>query len=155
LGHLTLMAPVEANGALDLDASQFRTREFWRSLAPGLHIEDRSFFEDVAYLELTPELAAQFKHEGYLQGTSDWGVDVKLMADTVRSLSAASLSPLFAYLYDEFWYPFFRLHHVYRALLGGNYHLLPDFWIWNVDPRKGEAGWKPHREAPMGDIRFW
>jgi SEC-C motif/Phytanoyl-CoA dioxygenase (PhyH) len=56
------------------------------------------------------------------------------------------LSPLLAFLYDEFWYPFFKLHHLYGALLGGKYCLLPDFWIWNVDPKKGEAGWKPHRD---------
>jgi hypothetical protein len=129
-----------------MKADQFHTREYWRSLAPGLHIEDPALFEDVQYLELTPKLTAQFKNEGYLQGSADWGLNVNLMADTVRSLSAASLSPLLAFLYDEFWYPFFKLHHLYGALLGGEYCLLPDFWIWNVDPKKGEAGWKPHRD---------
>jgi hypothetical protein len=129
-----------------MKAGQFLKREHWISLAPGLHIEDRSLFENVAHFELTPELAAQFKYDGYLQGSADWGLDVKLMADTVRSLSAADLSPLFAYLYDEFWYPFFKLQHLYGALLGGEYYMLPDFWIWNVDHRKGEAGWKPHRD---------
>jgi SEC-C motif/Phytanoyl-CoA dioxygenase (PhyH) len=129
-----------------MDTGKYHKREFWLSLAPSLHIDDRSLFENVAYLELTPELAAQFKDDGYLQGSADWGLDVTLMANTVRSLSAASLSPLFAYLYDEFWYPFLRLHHLYGALLGGKYSLLPDFWVWNVDPKKGEAGWKPHRD---------
>jgi hypothetical protein len=43
------------------------------------------------------------------------------MAQTVRALSAARLSPVFAYLYDEFWFPFFKLHQVYGALLGGKY----------------------------------
>jgi hypothetical protein len=28
----------------------------------------------------------------------------------------------------------------------GPYGFLPDFWLWNVDPAKGEAGWKPHRD---------
>jgi hypothetical protein len=129
-----------------MTARQFHKREYWLSLAPTLHIDEPSLFEKVAYLELSPELAAQFKDDGYLQGSGDWGLDVKLMADTVRSLSAADLSPLFAYLYDEFWFPFCKLHQMYRSLLGGDYYLLPDFWIWNVDPKKGEAGWKPHRD---------
>jgi hypothetical protein len=129
-----------------MPASRYRNREHWLALAPSLHIEEQSLFENVAYVELSPELAAQFKSDGYLQGSGDWGLDVKLMADTVRSLSAADLSPLFAYLYDEFWFPFFKLNHLYRTLLGGDYYLLPDFWIWNVDPKKGEAGWKPHRD---------
>jgi SEC-C motif/Phytanoyl-CoA dioxygenase (PhyH) len=129
-----------------IEAGRFHQREHWLALAPGLHIEDRSLFENVAYLDLSPDLAAQFKQDGYLRGNADWGLNVKLMADTVRALSAAGLSPLFAYLYDEFWYPFRKLHLLHGALLGGSYCLLPDFWILNVDPQKGEAGWRPRRD---------
>jgi ectoine hydroxylase-related dioxygenase (phytanoyl-CoA dioxygenase family) len=68
------------------------------------------------------------------------------MADKVRALSVNGLSPVFAFIYDEFWIPFFKLHNVYTGLLGGKYYVLPDFWVWNVDPQKGEAGWKPHRD---------
>jgi hypothetical protein len=102
-----------------MDAGNLHQREHWLSLAPGLHIEDRSLFENIVYLDLSPGLAAQFKDDGYLHGSADWGLDVGLMADTVRSLSAANVSPLFAFLYDEFWYPFFKLHLLYGALLGG------------------------------------
>src|SRR5580704_12518770 len=125
---------------------KYQERAHWLALAPGLHIEDRSLFESVAGLELSARQAAQFRDDGYLQATADWGLDLKLMADTVRSLSAGDLSPLFAFLYDEFWYPFFKLRPLIGALLGGQYSLLPDFWILNVDPRKGEAGWRPHRD---------
>jgi hypothetical protein len=125
---------------------KYQERAHWLALAPGLHIEDRSLFESVAGLELSARQAAQFRDDGYLQATADWGLDLKLMADTVRSLSAGDLSPLFAFLYDEFWYPFFKLRPLLGALLGGQYSLLPDFWILNVDPRKGEAGWRPHRD---------
>ncbi len=68
------------------------------------------------------------------------------MAETVRSLSAANLSPVFAFLYDEYWCPFLKLHHLYDALLGGRYMWLPAFWVWDVDPKKSESGWKPHRD---------
>jgi len=133
-----------------MEVGQFNKRESWLSFAPGLHIEDKFLLRDVEFLEVTaPEqegFAAQLRDEGYLQGGADWDLDIQLMADTVRSLSAASLSPVFAYVYDEFWYPFFKLHRLYGALLGGRYCLLPDFWVWNVDPKKGEAGWKPHRD---------
>jgi hypothetical protein len=129
-----------------MEAAQFQKREHWLALAPGLHIEDRSLFENIAYPELPAGAAARFRDDGYLQGTADWGLDVALMADTVRALSAADLSPLFAFVYDEFWYPFFKLHRFHSALLGGRYCLLPDFWILNVDPQKGGAGWRPHRD---------
>src|ERR1700704_4427025 len=102
-----------------MTARQYRNREHWLALAPSLHIEEPSLFANVAYPELGPELAAQFRSDGYLQGSGAWGPEVKTMADTVRSLSATGLSPLFGYLYDEFWLPFYKLNHLYRALLGG------------------------------------
>src|SRR5580704_14970999 len=129
-----------------MQPGQIHRPEYWLALAPGLHIEDRARLADVAELELPAGLAGQFRHDGYVQGRADWGVDVKLMADAVRTLCAANLSPLFACLYDEFWCPLLRLHRLHAALLGGSCRLLPDFWILNVDPRKGEAGWRPHRD---------
>jgi hypothetical protein len=129
-----------------MGTDRFHEPEYWRALAPNLHIEDSSLFEDVTRVELKPEWKNQFRDEGYLHGNAQWGLDVALMAGTVRSLSAAGLSPVFAFLYDEFWHPFVRLHLLFRSLLGGDYAFLPDFWVWNVDPRKREAGWQPHRD---------
>jgi hypothetical protein len=140
-----------------MDVGQFTKRESWLSFAPGLHIEDKSLLRDVAFLEVPASdqegFAALLKDEGYSQGTGDWDLDLRMMADTVRSLSAANVSPVFAYVYDEFWYPFFKLHRLYGALLGGRYCLLPDFWVWNVDPQKGEAGWTPHRDKGRDALR--
>lgn len=129
-----------------MDAARFHERDYWLSLASGLHIGDRSLLEDVAYLEIRPELAVQFCNDGYVQGSAEWGLDLKLMADTVRALSDANVPPLFAFLYDEFWHPFLRLHRFHVALLGDDYRLLPDFWVLDIDPRKGGAGWRPHRD---------
>ncbi len=86
------------------------------------------------------------KDEGYFQASNSWFVDLKAMANLVRALTAENLSPVFGFLFDEFWVPFFQLHLLYQALLGDKYYFLPDFWIWNVDPRKGESGWRPHRD---------
>jgi len=127
-------------------ADKFQEPEFWRSLAPDLHIEDSSLFDNVPCVELKGEWQSQFRDEGYLQGNAQWGLDLALLAGTVRSLSGAGLSPVFAFLFDEFWHPFVKLHLLFRALLAGDYSLLPDFWVWNVDPRKREAGWQPHRD---------
>lgn len=131
-------------------SEQMRTREYWQLLAPGLHIEEKSILQNVAHLRFTSseqmEMMNLLKEDGYFQSTADWGLDLKLMADSARSLSGANLAPVFAFLYDEFWYPFLKLHLLYAALLGGKYFLLPAFWVWNVDPRKNESGWKPHRD---------
>jgi hypothetical protein len=43
-----------------MDIAEFHKPEHWRAFASGLHIEDRSLFEEIRGLELSSELAAQF-----------------------------------------------------------------------------------------------
>ena len=132
---------------MGISAEQFSSPDYWSGLAPGLHIGDqnvvaRSFFA-------TPEMVADFKgrlrEEGYFQSRNDWWLDLPLMVRTVRNFAAADISPVFCFLFDEFWAPFHALEPLYRAFLG-DYAMQPDFWVWNVDPAKGESGWLPHRD---------
>ena len=123
---------------------------FWRSFAPGLHVEDPAMVRDLqAIAPAESEMAAirdLMREEGYFHASGiPWGLDVDLMANTVRALDRAGLPAVFAFLYDEFWLPFYRLHPIYQGLLGG-YAMLPNFWVWNVDPARGDAGWRPHRD---------
>ena len=133
-----------------MDSTQLQTREFWLNFAPQLHIADAGFFNNMEALNLSPEqvqaVSGLMQHEGYFQAEAQWGFDHALLAATVRSLANANLSPVFAFLYDEFWLPFFKLHNIISSILGGDYFFLPDFWVWNVDPSKGESGWRPHRD---------
>jgi hypothetical protein len=140
-----------------MDAEQIRNPQFWQSFAPRLHIQKSPVLSDFRMLQPTPELneglKRQIKQEGYFHIQSvDWDVDLKLMADTVRALSAAGLSPVFAFMYDEFWIPFYKLHAIYSSLIGPDYLVLPDFWIWDVDPKRGESGWRPHRDRSFGSL---
>jgi len=133
-----------------IQADEFLSRDYWQSLAPALHIADERLLKDTAPIQFETvqitEFAQLLRREGYFQASNiDWAIDPKPMAEAVRALSAAELSPVFAYLYDEFWVPFCRLHGLYESLLG-NYAMLPDFWVWNVDPQRGDSGWKPHRD---------
>jgi hypothetical protein len=130
-----------------LNLDQFTSPDYWLARAPGLHIGNGNvtaapFAADAARLD---DLRARLMDEGYFQAHNDWGVDLEVMVSTVRRFAADNVSPVFCFLYDEFWAPFHALAPVYRGLLG-DYRMLPDFWIWNVDPAKGEAGWKPHRD---------
>jgi hypothetical protein len=122
--------------------------EYWKSLAPNLHIDvDWHVYDSES---LTPlqilDLVATLNEDGYCQGSLDWGLDLKLMSETIRRMSEVDLPPVFAFIYDEFWIPFFKLRNIYACILGDDYRMLPDFWIWNVDPKKGDSGWKPHRD---------
>lgn len=127
------------------------SRDYWLSRAPDLHIASPERCAGLAPINFVPEqvpaLHRLLVEEGYLQiSFKDWQIDMARMAEVVRALDAEGLSPVFAFIYDEFWIPLFQLHEVYREFLGGDYAVLPDFWIWNVDPKRGDAGWRPHRD---------
>ncbi|MGH6872711.1 MAG: phytanoyl-CoA dioxygenase family protein [Rhizomicrobium sp.] len=133
-----------------IDASRFADADYWQTFAPELHITGGENLKQLAPLDLPAgrdgEIAALLNREGYIQQSGvTWGVDTTAMAAVVRRLSAKNVSPVFAFLFDEFWIPFARLHGLYESLLG-KYAVLPNFWVWNVDPAKDDAGWKPHRD---------
>lgn len=133
-----------------IDAAALVKRDAWKAFSPKLHIEDASLFTDITTVQTTPEqnvaVSDVLKQEGYVQASGvAWGLDLKLMAATVRALSRIDLPPVFAFLYDEFWLPFYKLHPVCTALLG-DYMMLPDFWAWNLNPAQGDSGWRPHRD---------
>lgn len=132
-----------------MEVAHFTSPEFWKSFAPALHLGDPELPAKATPLDVSPDQrdqqAALMKEEGYFQGTAEWALDIAVMAATVRALAGANLPPVAAFVYDEFWIPFFKLHSVLSGLLG-EYRMLPDCWIWNVDPEKGDAGWRPHRD---------
>ena len=132
------------------DLAQLADRDAWRTFAPRLHLEDANFFESVKPVDLgsgrDAPLRDQIRTEGYIHESGiAWGVDLALMAQTVRDLTAAQLPPVFAFVYDEFWAPFRALAPVFKLLLG-NYAMLPDMWAWDIDPKANGAGWTPHRD---------
>ena len=140
-----------------LDVNKLVSIEAWRSFSPKLHIGDQAMFTNVATIDPSQEqasaISSSLNREGYVQASGvDWGLDLGLMAATVRALTEANLSPAFAFLYDEFWVPFIKLHPIYTALLG-DYMMLPDFWVWNVDPAQGDSGWRPHRDKGHWALR--
>jgi hypothetical protein len=124
--------------------------EAWREFAPRLHVCEKAVFKDAGRIELPTVSSVPtsdlLKREGYVHAPDvHWAVDIALLAQTVRSLTAAKLSPVFGFVFDEFWLPFYQLAPLYRSLLG-DYRMLPDFWVWDVNPKRAEAGWKAHRD---------
>ncbi len=136
-----------------LDLGRLTDRDMWAGFAPKLHIEDPEMLPRAAPVlfndEQTRGVQGLMRKEGYFHAAAvNWGLDLPLMVETVLALSAASLPPVFAFLFDEFWVPFRKLAPIYQSLLG-NYAMLPDFWLWHVDPKRAESGWAPHRDKGM------
>lgn len=136
--------------------SDIARRAAWAAFAPRLHIEDAGLLRapPLAYGgNRCAALRERLLIDGYFQeGGNAWAADPALLAETVRALARAGLPPVFGFLYDEFWLPFRQLDPLFREVLGP-YAMLPDFWIWNVDPARGEAGWTPHRDKGHTTLR--
>ena len=146
LSQTEMRAPV----ARALDQTRLGEIATWRAFAPHLHIADARFLQSPSVFAMNPTQAAaareQVNAEGYVQVFGmNWGLDLPAMVATVRSLSEAGISPAFAFVYDEFWVPFRKIAPIVKALLGP-YVMLPDCWVWNVEPKAGQAGWAPHRD---------
>jgi Phytanoyl-CoA dioxygenase (PhyH) len=134
-----------------LGPAELARPDFWRGFAPELHVADPSTVASLTAIQppgdRADSLGRLINEEGYVQIKGmPLGAPAATLAQVVRRLDAAGLSPVFAFLYDEFWVPFYLMHPIYAALLGDGYHLLPDFWVWNVDPARKDSGWRPHRD---------
>jgi hypothetical protein len=128
----------------------------WTRLAPDLHVGDDAFLLAVPPLALgdnhRADLMEQLRFDGYFHESDvGWALDAGRMAGIVRHLGELGIAPVFAFVFDEFWLPFRRLSAWYRGLLG-DYAMMPNFWAWNLDPRRGDAGWPPHRDNGPGAL---
>ncbi len=124
----------------------------WGGLAPQLHIDDPAFtaaakqpmnFDAAALNGINADLA----REGYFQLPAlDWGVDVAGVAAGVSAVVTAGYMPVFAFMYDEPWFMYARLHKLMTTVLDAGYRMMPAFWAWHVDGKREGAGWTPHRD---------
>ncbi|MBI3437712.1 MAG: phytanoyl-CoA dioxygenase family protein [Proteobacteria bacterium] len=121
--------------------------EFWRAFAPLLHVGEISPAPATTPLQSFERLGRRLAHDGYF---SDRDVRLEQLAptlgQTIRALVAFGLPTVLVWAYDEPWECFRRLSGVIGHFLGPNYKALPAFWAWHVDPKNGEAGWRPHRD---------
>lgn len=135
-----------------LNLENFTQPEFWREMAPTLHISDQAFLQsqsiwnvDGTTLEALREL---MRVEGYFHlPPQQWGLPIMEMADLIKVLKSKNLPLPFSFVFDEYWCLFVRMHRILGGLLGDGYLRRPDFWTWMVDPKKNESGWRPHRDS--------
>jgi hypothetical protein len=124
---------------------------YWRARAPSFHIADAAYLRCGNAGVDAPYAAAGIDGDGYAQlGGIGLNAPLDAMAAVVRRMRDDGLDPVFAFVYDEFWRPYFRLDALFRHLLGP-YVFLPDFWAWSVEP--GSAGWSIHRDRGRAALR--
>lgn len=132
-------------------SKDFHEKNFWKRLAPNLHIQDDDLYKAVHRIcdseEYLDNCKEQINAEGYFElADFDRGFEIKEMANVVRVLTEKQIPLIFAFVYDEFWAIFYSLHPVLKNILDDHYCRLPDFWVWHIDPKTSESGWAPHRD---------
>lgn len=129
----------------------WRDIEYWKGLAPGMHVESSDFLTNQKVFAIDEAGAQSLRsliiEEGYIQTPPpDWNLPISEMASVVGGLRARHVPEAFCFMYDEFWCLFYKLNKIIEALLGPEFARLPDFWAWKIDPNKSESGWAPHRD---------
>lgn len=123
---------------------------FWRESFPELTINQLLKGEfQINLLRNEPAVLAseKMKLEGYFQERDEALVDISgRLSRAIGRCVELGIPPVFIFLFDESWAAFYRQHQFLSMLLGQGYQVLPDFWAWHVDPRAGQAGWRPHRD---------
>lgn len=130
---------------------------FWRETFPELSIGElfKGEFEVNALGSERDRLVAErMQVEGYFQEADPTLIDLSQRLSTaIDRAYSLGIPPVFIFLFDEAWAAFYRQHAALAAFLGPDYRVLPDFWAWRVDPKAGQAGWRPHRDKGWASLR--
>lgn len=130
--------------------------EFWRNLTPTASITDFVFTPNNS---VTPQTTAdtesyinQLKEERYFQTPVLVPKHLtQQMRQCIDSVKQAGFPSNFALVYDVFYEAMTYHYDVMSAVLGKEYQLVPDFWIYNISPTEDDKGFAPHRDTEYMD----
>lgn len=132
---------------------QFCTRSFWQSLCPNLKISETSsiaersdFGKDKTLRSEDWDLCKELINEDAYFVYDSWFRPelIDSLAECFLTLESASIHPIFAFVYDEFWELLLQLDPMLSDLIG-DYLLLPAVWSWFVR-HSNQTAFAPHRD---------
>ncbi len=150
--------PGEPPVALPLDG--MGSVGFWRDLLPGFKISDRPFRTGaVAPARFDSDLIDRERSlqltEGHLRLESVLDRDVvQALADATSRFVELGIPTTFLFLYDEVWQLFESLERYVAELVGPEFLLGADMWVWYLAPDAEARGWGPHRDDQFLDRAF-
>lgn len=139
---------------MTLPVDRFSARDYWLDVNPELSITDIPLREPVATRPLAE--AARFgesiRDRGFFVATDalDAGSCEPLAAALARLVAAGIPTP-FLLVYDEAWQMFARAGAVLATVVGADFLVGGDLWVWHVAADPGGSGWGPHRDGNLGD----
>ena len=126
--------------------------DFWRTLSPGLAISDNPFaalpFPPPISADLSAAYRDQLRSEGYFQTSPLLSeLTLKQMLQAIENVRNMGLPNMFALVYDVFFRALVQVGPVLSEALGESWQLIPNFWVYYVEPTDHGKGFEPHRDA--------
>jgi len=142
---------------------------FWRQLNPDLTITEYSRSDWGPYrlnAQQKKDVRESLIEEGYFHLNSVFDpAELKKLADAAKVLHREQWPTVFAFVYDEFWHIQNRYRDILTEMLGKDHRLMPNIWVFYINPDNESKGWGPHRDRqkivnlrPDGtplSINFW
>lgn len=141
---------------LDLDAllprrQQIEDVNYWRSIKPDSAISDCKIAPPASpdsRRQDTAKYAAQLREEGYFQTPPVIPSDMlDEMLACIHAVRDEGFPVMFALVYDVFYAALAHCDFVLAKMLGPDYQLIPNFWVYYIEPSDGGKGFEPHRDA--------
>jgi hypothetical protein len=90
--------------------------------------------------------------EGYFQTKPLLAVEsLQKMRECIENVKRAGFPAMFALVYDVFYEAFAHFESVLTPMLGPDYQLVPNYWIYYIDTTDDSKGFEPHRDAEYPD----
>jgi len=143
--------------SLDLDKlipllPQAEDINYWRELNPKSTISARPFegFSEESGIRKSEieEYKLQLREEGYFQTLSVIPAEkIQEMRDCIENVRKAGFPTMFALIYDVFYQTFGYFNSTLTEILGKDYKLVPNFWVYYIETADSGKGFEPHRDA--------
>lgn len=132
--------------------AQIEDANFWRALCPNSSISNFLLDDSKSYAVLEESEIANYQslvcEEGYFQTKN---ILPKSMQEEMRfcieKVKEAGFPAMFALVYDVFYEAFQYFNPIMKHLLGEDYVLIPNFWVYYIETSDDSKGFEPHRDA--------
>lgn len=129
--------------------------QYWRELVPGLNITEGQDLQNTAQVVLGKHGFSRDRliRDGYQN------FDEVIPEENISNLRVGlerlhqrNWLPVFCFLYDDYWRLLASIRQIVIQALGFDAKIMPDFWAWYVNPKREDAGWRPHREKTFDTL---
>ena len=145
------------------------TEEYWSEQCRSLKISSSQQSMRTETNALPPEKcqqeSARLDYDGHFVFENVFSLESTApLRQAIEELTVRGWPAIFVSLFDEFWQMVQALQPIGRQLLKDDYMIFPDYWVWHVDHRQPQSGWRPHREAvvnvadpnyPTDSVSLW